>query len=135
MNASNALRAGAAQVDITPPMGTQIAGDIGRYRPAEWVMDPIYAKALVLEWGGKKLCILSLDLLAICGAWVDEIRRRAAGLGFEPGAVMCHVVQNHAAPSLGHLMVSEECDLTLPGFDWLCGGDDRYHPIAVDRIL
>jgi len=28
------LRAGAAQVDITPEKGIQIAGDIGRHRPA-----------------------------------------------------------------------------------------------------
>ena len=133
--AAGSLRAGAAQVDLTPPLGTQIAGDIGRYRPAEWIMDPIYAKALVLECGGKKLCILSLDLLAICRPWVEEIRRGAAELGYEPEAVMCHVVQNHAAPSLGHLMVSDECDMVPPELDWLCGGDDRYHPMAVECIL
>ena len=40
------LRGGASQIDITPKMGIQIAGDIGRYRPAELLNDPIYANAL-----------------------------------------------------------------------------------------
>ena len=130
------LRAGAARVDLTPPMGTQIAGDIGRHRPAEWVMDPIYGRALMLEHGGRKACVLSLDLLAISQPWVEEIRRRAAQeLGLAPEAVMCHVVQNHAAPALGHLMVSDGCTLVPEGYDWLRGGDDRYHPMAVERVL
>jgi hypothetical protein len=43
------VRAGTAQVDITPMAGTHLGGTIGTYRPAELVIDPIYAKALVLD--------------------------------------------------------------------------------------
>ena len=42
------LLAGSAKVDITPGMGIQLAGDIGRWRPAEWVEDRLYARALAL---------------------------------------------------------------------------------------
>lgn len=131
------VRAGAAQVDITPKMGTQLAGDIGKYRPAEMVFEPLYAKALVLESNGKKLCFLSLDLLAITTDWAEKIRRLAAEkYGFEKEAVMVHVVQNHAAPSLGHLMFSSGPSKLIPReLWWLYGGDDNYHPYAVDRIL
>ena len=42
------LRAGAAQVDITPPEGTHLAGSgADVHRPAEVVLDPLYAKAVV----------------------------------------------------------------------------------------
>ena len=40
------LLAGAAQVDITPKMGTHLEGDLGRSRPAEILVDPLFAKAL-----------------------------------------------------------------------------------------
>ena len=86
---ASALRAGAAKVDITPKMGIHLEGSIGRYRPALFVNDPIYARALVLEAGGRKLCVVSLDLLAVTVEWASEIRRRAAEeFGFDPKAVM-----------------------------------------------
>ena len=133
---STALLAGAAEVDITPKMGTQIAGDIGRYRPAELVVDPIYAKALVLQSGAKKLCLLSMDLCIINEKYIREIRRRAGQeLGIAPQAVLVHVVQNHAAPALGHAFVSEECTLFPPEYPWLKGGDDEYHGFAVERAI
>src|SRR5688500_16117820 len=99
-------------------MGIQIDGDIGRPRPTDEVRDPIYAKALVLaggEPGGRKLCVLSLDLLAIQTDMADEVRRRAAErFGFDADAVMVHTTQNHSAPGLGHFMCRDECTLVPP---------------------
>lgn len=133
---AGALKVGAAQVDITPKMGTQIGGDIGRRRPAELVVDPIYAKALVLESGGRKACLLSLDLTLVTAEWTAEIRRLAAErFALAPEAVMVHPVQNHAAPYLGHAFVRDACKLIPPEFRWLRGGDDDYHLFAVERII
>ncbi len=36
---------GSAEVDITPPRGVQLAGDVGRFRPADLLVEPLYAKA------------------------------------------------------------------------------------------
>ncbi len=130
------LLAGAAQVDITPAMGTQIAGDIGRRRPAEILLDPIYARALVLESGATRLCVLSLDLLAADYKSVAAIRRLATErFGLVPEAVMVHTVQNHAAPSLGHHLVTDECDLIPPEMEWFRGGDPAYDVFAIERIV
>jgi len=130
------LKAGAAQVDITPERGIQLAGDIGRYRPVEFILDPIYAKALILESNGCKLCFLSCDLACIATEWVNKIRRLASErFGLKPEAIMIHAVQNHAAPSIGHIMVSNECKLIPPELPWLRGGDDRYNSFALERIL
>src|ERR1051325_6064294 len=101
------LRAGAGQADITPPMGTQIDGDIGRWRPAEAVLDPIYAKALALEQNGRRFCFLSMDLLSVDNEWADKVRAMAAErFGFEREAIAVHVTQTHAAPSMGHMVLS-----------------------------
>ena len=103
------LRAGAAQVEITPPMGTQISGDIGRRRPAELLVDPLYAKALVLEAGDRKVCILSLDLAGVSRDVANGLREGISHIcGLDPSAVMVHSTQTHAAPSLGHFMVTQE---------------------------
>ena len=133
--ADKPLLAGAAQVDITPALGTQIAGDIGRYRPAEEIRDPLYAKALVLEQGGKRVCLLSLDLLAMTDAYDALLRAEAKKqYGLNPDALLVHILQSHSAPSLGHLMVSDEYPIPEDLW-WLRGGDDRYHPVAVAGIL
>jgi len=66
----NTMRAGAGAADITPAMGTQIAGDIGRYRPVEEVREPLFARTLVIEVGGRRVCWLSLDVLSISRKWV-----------------------------------------------------------------
>jgi hypothetical protein len=130
------LRAGAAMVDITPALGIQIDGDIGRPRPTEEVRDPLYAKALVLDDGRRKLCVLSLDLLAIQNGPSDTIRHRAAErFGFDADAVMVHVTQNHSAPGIGHFVCRDECDLIKPEHAWLRMGDDRYTEFALERIL
>ncbi|MFP4029107.1 MAG: hypothetical protein ACLFWL_15050 [Candidatus Brocadiia bacterium] len=131
-----ALLAGAAKVDITPPLGTQLAGDIGRRRPAEMLVDPLFARALVLQSGSQKICFLSLDVLAITRKWSDKIRDGATErFGLPREAAMVHTVQNHAAPSIGHFFFNYESDYIPPDMDWLKGGDDDYHPFAVERSL
>ena len=43
------LNVGAAEIDITPPMGMALSGDVCRYRPVDTVLDPIHARALVAD--------------------------------------------------------------------------------------
>ncbi|HOF90065.1 MAG TPA: hypothetical protein PLZ36_18475, partial [Armatimonadota bacterium] len=128
MPTTSPLLAGAASADITPDHGIQLAGDIGRYRPTEEIRERLYVNALVLEAGGQRCCLLSLDLLSATNWLADELRRQvAARLGIAPEAVALHVTQNHAAPSLGHLfLIDHEHTLFPAEYPWLMGGDDRY---------
>ena len=128
------LQAGASQVDITPKAGIQLSGDVGR-RPAKIVKDPLYAKALVLECNGQKLCFVALDITIIAREHTSAIRQAAAEkFGFREDAVMVHALQIHSAPSIGHFMLSEYFDIP-EGFDWLRGGDKRYDSFAVERTI
>ena len=129
------LRAGAARVDITPKMGMHLEGNIGVYRPALFVNDPIYAKALVLEAGGRKLCILSLDLLAVTLDYVDEIRRQATEeYGFDADAVMVHDTQTHSSPGLGHFMF-EDSDFIRTAPWWANAGDEAYAEYVMPKVI
>ncbi len=48
-NRKSRLMAGAAEADISPELGIQLAGAIGHRRPAEEIREPIYTRALVLD--------------------------------------------------------------------------------------
>jgi len=65
------VRAGAAQEDITPPVGVPLAGGL-RARNSEGVDDPLYAKALVLSDGSRYAAIVALDLIVICREQTEE---------------------------------------------------------------
>jgi hypothetical protein len=57
------LQAGAAKVDITPPLGFPMWGYGARHdAPCVGVLDPLQARALVLSAGNNRIAIVSLDL-------------------------------------------------------------------------
>ena len=99
---SHRIRAGAAQVDITPPLGTHLTGAVAQYRPAEAVADPLFAKAAVFECDGRKLCFVALDVTIVNQPYTDQIRQAASQrFGMDADAVMVHATQTHTAPTLG----------------------------------
>lgn len=128
--------AGAAQVDITPEAGVHLAGAVGLYRPAELVADPLYAKAVVLESGGRKLCFLALDVTIVTGDYSAKIRREAAErFGFDPDAVMVHATQTHSAPPLGRFMVDRDFKGVPSEHEWVGGGEESYSEWAAERAI
>jgi hypothetical protein len=57
------LQAGAAKIDITPPLGFPMWGYGDRHdKPSVGVMDPLHARGLVLGTGKEKIAIVGLDL-------------------------------------------------------------------------
>ncbi len=61
--AADDLKAGAAKVDITPPVGYAMWGYGARHdSPSVGVLDPLWARALVLGVGNEKIALVSLDL-------------------------------------------------------------------------
>jgi len=128
------LRVGAASVEITPPIGTHLAGDVGGYRPARSVEDEILATSLMLESHGKVVCIISADLTIISGDFSRRVREMAKDeLGLDPDAVMVHATQSHSAPAIGSFILSD--GFRLPEeFDWLHGSEREYSSWATERM-
>ena len=134
MTASEHLLAGFAEIDISPPLGTQIAGDIDRPRPTEEIREPIFVPAAVLENEGAKLGVLVLDLLGIGRERADRIRDGGAErFGFDRRAVMVHTTQTHSAPSLGNHFCADDNPIIPPEHAWLRGSTPEYTPTAVDK--
>ncbi len=127
------LLAGAGRTDITPELGTHLAGAVGLHRPAERILEPTYAKALVLAGGKKKLGIVVLDTTIITEPYTARIRAGAAKLGFAPEAVMVHATQTHSAPPLGYFMLDENFPPLADEYEWVRGGQASYSDFAADR--
>ncbi len=130
------LRAGAAQVDITPWAGVHLAGSVGQYRPAKLLGEPTYARALVLESGGQRVCLVMLDVCIVTADYSRPIREAAAArLGCPVEAVLVCATQTHSAPSLGHLMLDPDFPELPAEFEWLRGGERAYYDFALPRVL
>lgn len=57
------IQAGAAVVDITPPVGHALWGYAKRHdTPSDGILDPLRARALVLSVGDDRIALVSLDL-------------------------------------------------------------------------
>jgi len=130
------LRAGAAQTDITPPAGVHLSGDIARYRPARLALDPLYAKAVIFEREGRKLCFLALDVTIVTAPYTARIRRAASqATGLDPESILVAATQTHSAPSLGGFMVDEDFPAFPPEFEWVSGAQQDYGDFAAERAV
>lgn len=65
-NGKGQFTAGVAKEEITPPVGTPLAG-FGKRRgkPSVGVLDPLWARALVLSDGKNRIVLVSLDMMAV----------------------------------------------------------------------
>ena len=127
------LRAGAAAVDITPALGTHLSGSgMGERRGARSVLDPLYARAVVLESGDRRVCLISLDATIVTADYTERIRAGvAAQAGVEPAAILVHAVQTHSAPSLGYFMLDPDFPLhTTAETEYLRGAERVWSDLA-----
>jgi len=78
---SNILQAGVAQVVITPPPGLPMYGyadRIHKHQVSTGTLDPLYARVLVLEAGGQRAAIVTLDLgRTFDESWLARLRAAA----------------------------------------------------------
>jgi hypothetical protein len=131
-----ALLAGAARVDITAPAGTHLAGDTGRYQPAQGVADRLYASAMVLETADgvqtpRRICLLSLDATFVSRDATSEIRDEAARRwGFDRDSIMVHATQTHSAPPVGRFLFDDDFTAITPELEWLRGGERLFTRLA-----
>ncbi|MGI6081880.1 MAG: neutral/alkaline non-lysosomal ceramidase N-terminal domain-containing protein [Limnochordia bacterium] len=92
------LHAGAAEVDITPALGSYLAGSFNE-RKARDISDPLRAKALVIDDGDKQVAMIILDLLAIERSEVQKMRTLIEeATGIPPENVLIACTHTHTGP-------------------------------------
>jgi neutral ceramidase len=94
-----ALLAGAATVDITPPIGGLMDGYGNRSQPAQGVHDSLFARVLVLDDGLSACAIVGCDLLGMHADITAAVRERvSSSRGMATQAVLVAATHNPAGP-------------------------------------
>src|SRR5438093_1373082 len=136
------VTAGAASDTLRVPPGTPLAGYgamkrrllfpnvFDRHAHAFWFVpatgerDPLVTRALVLEAGATRLAWVTLDLVAVDGAFVAALRERLARAGVPATALVVSASHTHSGP--GAFMSS-----SLVGFVAV----DRFDPEVRDALV
>jgi neutral ceramidase len=93
------LKAGAAATDITPPLGTSLAGYF-HDRTAADVHDNTFCRALVLDNGDARIAIACCDLIAAERKYLDRAKAIIADRSqIPPDHVLICCTHTHTGPS------------------------------------
>jgi neutral ceramidase len=105
-----ALRAGAARVCITPPLGSSLAGYFGD-RKAVDVHDDLHARALVVTDGRSTIALVVCDLICCPRDVLDRAKQLAyRRVGIAPDSITISCTHTHTGPATAGLLgaVKEE---------------------------
>ena len=95
------MEAGYASVDITPRLGHELSGygyDLDRR--ATSILDPLYARVVILDDGDRAAALIQLDLLALSHAQASTIRAAIwCDLNLAPSQVLLHCTHTHSGPA------------------------------------
>ena len=97
--AESELRAGAAAVDITPPIGVSLDGVISKNGPATGIHDRIFARAIVLDEGQTRIAICVNDLCMVERRYFDRAKEIVfEKTGLPVNRILMTSTHTHAAP-------------------------------------
>jgi hypothetical protein len=93
------MLAGAARVDITPPLPVDLLGYVRRPVAPRRVLDPLLATGVVLRQGEAWVVIIAADLTNLAPGFAEVVRERVArAVGCRPAEVLLNSSHSHAAP-------------------------------------
>lgn len=127
LRAAGGLRAGAAVANVTPLLGSSLAGGMTD-RIAADVHDDLHARALVLDDGVRRVAIVLVDSCAIAGELIQRAKRR---IGLPEEQVLIAATHTHSAPPAAHLFQSPPDPKYT---DWLVERIADSVQLAVNRL-
>ncbi|MCM8821440.1 MAG: hypothetical protein NC831_01305 [Candidatus Omnitrophica bacterium] len=107
MNKGYNLLAGAAEIDITPPVGTLLAGSL-KPRVSIGIEEPLYVKAIVIESNGKRIAYVIFDLVALDRILAEKgIKMASEKTGIFAESIVWAASHTHTGPYTGGLFFDE----------------------------
>lgn len=133
---------GTASTDITPPVGTLMAGSL-RPRASVGVDDPLLCKAMVLDNGETRLALVTLDLIAWTRSRSEEPRAAiAARAGMPADHVLINCSHTHSGPYTDESIYLVDAKLDQPYLDrvsaaigqTVCQAAENLRPVTVGTV-
>lgn len=123
LQAQSPYRAAAAEIDITPPTGTWLAG-YGRERASTGTLDPLWAKVLVIQDDQTTLVLITLDNIGLTRP--DVLRLQQAVRAYLPDSqVIVSSTHTHAGPDVVGIWGASW---------WRSGRNESYMTATIERI-
>jgi neutral ceramidase len=132
------LQAGAGRADITPQTGYYLFGWVRSDARAQGQLTRLFARALVLQRGKRKVALVSVDLGAVPNGLVADAAERVAGRGFSARNVVVSASHTHSAPA-GYFNYPAfntvaPTDTTPSDFELAAPADRQLYTFLADRI-
>jgi len=93
------LRAGVAKKDITPTKPVTLSGYAGRKDLSQGVHDPLSARVLAFEQNGKRLVLVSTDLIGFYNQTSAIRKAILTACRLEPSELFLTAIHTHSGPT------------------------------------
>ncbi|MBI2684817.1 MAG: hypothetical protein HYX27_00760 [Acidobacteria bacterium] len=104
--APNALRAGAATANISPALGTSLAGYMTDRKCAD-VHDDLLVRCAAIESGSTRMMLATIDSCMVPRTILDRVRARISrDNSVDPAFILMSSTHTHSAPPAMHLFQS-----------------------------
>jgi len=92
------LKAGFGRIDVTPPLGTTLAGYY-ETRYADGILDPLLASAVAFDNGEARIIVMSIDIIGFNQVLMNRVRAAVAeAVNTDPKAVYVACTHTHLGP-------------------------------------
>jgi hypothetical protein len=93
------LKAGAGRADITPPTGYFLMGWVRSDAKAQGQFTRLFARAIVLGQGRRKVALVTADLGFVPAGLVADVAERLRRRGFDDANIVVSASHTHSAPA------------------------------------
>jgi hypothetical protein len=101
VQAEEGLRAGLARINITPTQPVLLDGYEMRQGPSQGVHDPLSARAVAFEQNGRRLVLVSVDIIGFYRGTADPLRQAVLdACQLKPSELFLCAIHTHSAPGL-----------------------------------
>ncbi len=116
---------GLACVEITPPVGTPLAGNFRDDYASRGVHAPLCSRTVVVRQGDTALAIISNDLLTVPDRLVRRVREGVSSrCGLKPDCIMVSAIHTHSGPAVEAIADDADGekiqDMVIPGIIESC---------------
>ncbi|MBT3319811.1 MAG: hypothetical protein HN948_03335 [Clostridia bacterium] len=120
------MKSASAMIDITPPIGISICGNVRDDDLARGTHDPLLCNAVLMESEETSVLFLVLDWVGVDEAEATILRKRAgAVVGILKKNVVVSATHTHSGPKI----------ITRSGFDYRNDEEEKYLNKAFDDIV
>lgn len=95
------MKAGCTKVDITPPVGLPIGGNVREDNISRGIHDPLYANFLYIENNSQELLFIGMDLIGVYESFVKDLKTRIESVsGIPYGNIAVIATHTHSGPDI-----------------------------------